>query len=38
MMVLRDVILVNRGFHMCSHYLSMRIPFFNLNERQMHIG
>ena len=30
--LLRDVILVNLGFHMCSHCLSMLIPFLRLKE------
>jgi len=31
-LLLRDVILVNLGFHMCSHCLSMLIPFLRLKE------
>ena len=31
-LLLRDVVLVNLGFHMCSHCLSMLVPFFQANE------
>ena len=34
----RDVILVTLGFHMCSHCLSMLIPFFRLAKRQIRFG
>ena len=34
-LLLRDIILVNLGFHMCSHCLSMLIPFLRVKK---HIG
>ena len=37
-LLLRDVISVNLGFHMCSHCLSMLIPFSQAKKRQRHIG
>ena len=36
--LLRGVVLVNLGFHMCNHFLSMHIPCFRLREQQIHFG
>ena len=36
-LLLRDVILVNFGVHMCAHYLSVLFLFLRLKERQIHI-
>lgn len=36
--LLRDVILVNLGFDMCSHCLSILIPFFRLKKWQICFG